>query len=109
MTSLVPTLVPDLEAKSGNLITLLNNTIKFKLIFKTPESEPYIIRVSDFISWRATGIESFCGPKQVHLCTSDTYPFTCPAPSIDPEIKLDQNPTTLDLFGEMNPIISIDR
>ena len=65
MTSLVPALVADVQTWSGQLVTPLNNTINFKIIFKTAETAPYIMKVKDLISWSGTGTEAFCGPKQL--------------------------------------------
>lgn len=47
----------------------LNDTINFKLIFKTTDQKPYITLMKDFLFWNGVQNEEFCEPENYQLCS----------------------------------------
>ena len=87
VTSLEPQLVENTETK--DMITVFNETINFKVLFKTTDTLPFSLSMPNFLIWKGTNNEAFCEPWQYGLYDdSDGNILTT-----DPKFILENNPS----------------
>ena len=83
---------------------ILNETVLFKILYQKRRNETVLFHLKDFLTWKATNIEAFCGPKAVTLCMDED----CLSPSLDENVKFQQNPSIIQSDGKVDPTLSIN-